>query len=167
MANNTNGITYNTDVFGVVRRINRFIEEIFLSASSGVSRTSVFDVARAKSYIGAIRAYVTWVVSQPELDLPETGPRAINLPASPVIPTIENESLYDLAILFELSRDELANSQSSRLSSNLIKYDRDRLVALLDKADAFITNFIQVVDPLDLPESSPMANVSGPGRQGV
>jgi hypothetical protein len=163
----TSGTTYNTDVFGIVRRINRFIEEIFLSASSGVSRTSSFDVNRAKSYIGAIRTYVTWVTSQPELDLPETGPRSIALPANPVIPTIENESLFDLAILFELGRDEVANSQSSRLSSNLIKFDKDRLIAILDKADAFIANYIQTVDPLDLPESSPAASMSGAGRTGV
>lgn len=51
-------VTYNADVRGIVRRINRFIQEIFLSQSSGVSKSSAFDVARAVSYIGAVRSYV-------------------------------------------------------------------------------------------------------------
>ncbi len=167
MANSTAGQTYNTDVFGFVRRMNRFIEEIVKSQSSGVSKTSAFDVGRAQSYIGALRGYLAWVIGQPELDLPETGPRAVSLPGSPVIPQLENESLYDLAVLFELARDELANSQSSRLSSNLISFDAKRLVAVLDKADAFISNYVLVIDPLDLPETSPQAVVTGPGRTGV
>jgi len=159
--------TYNTDVFGFVRRINRFIEEVFKGQSSGVSKTSQFDVARAQSYIGALRGYLAWVLAQPELDLPETSSRAIALPASPKIPSIENESLYDLAVLLELARDELAHSQSSRLSSNLIQFDAKRLEAILDKVDAFITSYILVIDPLDLPETSPSYPMAPPGLTGV
>lgn len=160
-ASNT-GQTYNTDVFGFVRRINRFIEEVFKGASSGVSKTSQFDVARAQSYITALRGYLAWVIGQPELDLPETSSRAIALPASPKIPGIENESLYDLAVLLEL-----ANSQSSRLSSNLIPFDAKRLESILNKADAFIANYVLVIDPLDLPETSPAYPMAPGGLTGV
>jgi hypothetical protein len=163
----TTNATYNTDVYGLVRRINRFIEEISLSQSSGVAKTSVFDVARAKSYITAVRTYMGWVLDQPELDLPETGPKITLLPTPPVIPPMENESLYDLAVLLEIARDELANSQSSRMSSNLIAFDAGRLTSVLAKADAFITDYITVVDPLDLPESSPGQGLTGPGKGGV
>ena len=69
--------TYNTDVYGLVRRMNRFILEMALSQSSGVSKTTSFDVGRALSYINAVRQYLAWVVAQPELDLPETGPTKI------------------------------------------------------------------------------------------
>jgi hypothetical protein len=159
--------TYNTDVYGLVRRINRFIEEVVKSQSSGVSKTSTFDVARMRSYIAAMRAYMNWVTTQPELDLPETGPRPTALPPSPVIPLIENESLYDVAVLFELARDELAHSQSSRMSSNLIGFDASRFTAILDKADKFIDEYVTLVDPLDLPETSPSKEVTGKGLLGV
>ena len=160
-------ITYNTDVYGLVRRINRFIEEVVKSQSSGVSKTSQFDVSRMRSYIAAMRAYLAWVVGQPELDLPETGPRSVTLPASPVIPLIENESLYDVAILFELARDELANSQSSRLSSNLIGFDASRFTSILDKATKFIDDYVTLIDPLDLPETSPSKEMPVQGKVGV
>jgi hypothetical protein len=166
MATATNQ-TYNTDVYGIVRRLNRFIVEVIKSQSSGVSQTISFDVQRARTYIAATRAYVAWVISQPTLDLPETGPTAVDLPVSPVIPLFENESLFDLATLFSLARDEIANSQSSRLSSNLIPFDTLRISAILDKADAFLNNYVTVIDPLDQPETSPMTVITGPGLKGV
>ena len=159
--------TYNTDIFGIVRRINRFIVEITKSQSSGVSKTLSFDVVRAKSYINAVRKYTAWVVAMPELDLPETGPQEIALPENPPLPSMENESSFDLCMLLALARDELANSQSSRLSSNLIGFDVNRLLAILQKADNFIDGYITVVDPLDQPESSPMQPITGPGLAGV
>lgn len=159
-------ITYNTDVYGIVRRINRFIEEVTKSVSSNVSGTNAFDVQRAKSYVAAIRSYAAWVTGQPALDLPETAPRSISLPVAPVIPQMENESMLDLATLFELARDEISGSQSSRVGAGLMASDLKRLTAILDKADAFITGYITTVDPLDVPESSPMSPMTGPGRMG-
>jgi len=159
--------TYNTDVFGLTRRMNRFIVEMALSQSSGVSQTNSFDLVRAQTYIQAVRSYLAWVIGQPALDLPETGPTSIALPAAPVIPSMENDSTYDLCIMMELARDELVNSQSSRLSSNMIAFDSDRLVAIMDKADSLILSYITVIDPLDQPETSPMAAVTGPGNRGV
>ncbi len=159
--------TYNTDVFGLTRRINRFILEMALSQSSGVSQTNSFDLVRAQTYIQAVRSYLAWVIGQPALDLPETGPTSISLPAAPVIPVMENDSTYDLCIMMELARDELVNSQSSRLSSNMIAFDSDRLIAIMDKADSLILSYITVIDPLDQPETSPMSAVTGPGNRGV
>lgn len=159
--------TYNTDIFSLVRRLNRFIVEIIKSQSSGISQTMPFDVARVTSYTAAIRSFVAWVVAQPLLDLPETGPQEMNLPSSPDIPLMENESAYDLCVLFDLARDELANSQSSRMSTNLMKYDHDRLLAIITKIENFVTAYINVAEPLDLPESSPMQQVTGRGQQGV
>lgn len=167
MATSNAATTYNTDIYGIVRRINRFIEELVKSVSSNVSGTNTFDVARAKTYVSAIRSYTDWVVAQPELDLPETAPRPTALPESPVIPKMENDSIVDLATLFELARDEISNSQSSRLGAGLTRHDLTRLISLLDKADAFIVSYIEVTDPLDLPESTPMHSMTGPGRTGV
>ena len=159
--------TYNTDVYGLVRRLNRFIVELSKSQSSAVSKTAVFDVARFKSYITAVMSYMGWVMAQPILDLPETGPRSVDLPVAEKVPGMENESIFDLATLFELARDEIANSQSSRMSTNLTPHDAKRLTDIMTKATAFIDSYITVVDPLDLPESSPMFPSTGGGRVGT
>src|SRR5512135_239768 len=160
----TTAITYNTDIYGLVRRINRFIIEIVKAQSSNVSVTQPFDTARAMSYLNAVTSYQSWITSEPLLDLPETAPQSVTLPADPDLPLIENESLYDLAMMLTLARDELKNSQSSRLATNLMKSDNDRLTAIMTKCKNFVNNYISTVDSLDLPESSPMDPVSGPGH---
>lgn len=168
MATSTqDNVTYNTDIDGLIRRIDRAIVEVVKSQSSGVSQTISFDVVRTRSYIAGIRAYIEYIVAQPTMDLPETGPRAVQLPNKPTIPLMENESLRDMATMLDLMRDEMSASQSSRLSSNLISHDLVRATSYLLRMDKFLTDYITVIDPLDLPESSPMSPITGAGIGGV
>jgi len=158
--------TYNLDVFGVQRRYNRIIVELTKAVSSGVSLTNSFDVARAQSYLKAMGSYLKWAHEEPKLDCPETGPTEQQLQANPPIPAIENESLYDLMQLVVIARDELCNSQSARNPFGIIDFDYTRQTTYLAKMTSLI-DFIIANEPLDLPESSPMDPISGPGQQGV
>jgi hypothetical protein len=88
------------------------------------------------------------------------------LPENPVLPTLENESAADVIQLIEIARDEVANSQSSRMPTNLIKFDYDRQVSYLQKIRNLLA-YIANQEPLDLPESSPQVAVTGPGARGV
>jgi hypothetical protein len=167
MANDKSGIVYNQDVAGLHARINRFINEMTDSVSSGISLFTAFDQARLLSYTNAVHKYHDWVIAQPQLDLPETHPREYALKPNPVVPDIENESVKDVIRLLEVTRDELANCQSSRMPSGLVSFDSIRLVAVIKKVEAFIKDFVQVADPLDLPESSPQSLMAGAGKTGV
>jgi hypothetical protein len=162
----TNG-TYNCDVDGVVRRINRAIVEMTKSQSGGVSLSISFDVVRWRTYIAGLSTYIDYITSQPQLDLPETHPLPVVLPTKPTIPVMENESAYDMAVLFDTMREEIANSQSSRMPSGLIKHDEVRIRSYLARATNFINDYITVIDPLDLPDSSPMAPAPTSGLKGV
>lgn len=158
--------TYNIDVHSIVRRYNRMLMEIMKSQSSGISQTMPFDVTRITSYVAAMNGFLDFVVGQPLLDCPETGPTEIPLPVNPTVPYIENESAYDLMQLIEIARDELANSQSSRIPTNLVSFDYNRQKAYLQKVTNLLA-YINNTEPLDLPESSPMQAQSGPGQQGI
>jgi hypothetical protein len=158
---------YNHDVAGLQRRINRFIEEFAKSQSSPWSEVLAHDFNRAKSYLNALRAYKAWVVAQPQLDLPETHPRQHVLEENPAIPEIENESVRDLVVLFELLRDELINGQSARIGSGLIAFDAIRFDAVVTKTEAFLDDYVAPATPLDLPETSPMKAITPPGATGV
>jgi hypothetical protein len=166
-ASNKEGVVYNQDVAGLHARINRFIDEMTKSVSSSISLFNKFDQDRLLTYTNAITKYHDWVMAQPQLDLPETHPREYPLKANPVVPDIENESVKDVIRLLEVVRDELANCQSSRMPSGLVTFDSARLVAVIGKVEAFIKDFVQVADPLDLPESSPQSVMSGSGKTGV
>ena len=53
------------------------------------------------------------------------------------------------------------------MSSNLIAFDATRFVAILDKAEKFIDDYVVLVDPLDLPEPSPAQAMQGKGLLGT
>lgn len=158
---------FNHDIVGIYNRINRFIKEAIHQTSSNVSEMNQFDIKRMKSYLSAVRTYAAHVQADPELDLPETSPRTYTLREAPVVPDMENESLSDICRLLQLMRDELINSQSARRPAKLIIFDYERLQQVLDKCDRFMVDYVEQVTPLDLPESSPRAAMTPPGRMGV
>jgi hypothetical protein len=147
--------------------MNRFIEEVQKSVSSGVSFSNEFDISRLKSYLDSVDRYHAWIKAQPQLDLPETSPRAYTLPAPPPDQDVENEDLGDVLRMFSLARDEVINSQTSRLGSGILAPDSARLTAVVQKVRAFLLDYIVPTQPLDLPESSPQDPMTGSGRTGV
>ncbi len=163
----TTVITYNHDVAGLVQRWNQFIEEVWKAASNGVSQMSQFDQDRLGSMLDAIDAYQVWVVSQPQLDLPETTPRPITLDDFPDVTSVENEEINDITRMMILGRDELINSQSSRMPSGLIKYDAARSTSYVAKIRNFLATYVAKTTPLDLPASSPDEALAPAPKRGV
>lgn len=159
--------TYNHDIVGVWNRVNRFIREAMKQQSANVSQMNDFDINRFKSYLSAMRFYHDTMQAAPDLDLPETTPKLYALRDAPVVDDMENESLSDICRLLELLRDEIVNSQSSRLGAKLIGFDSIRMLQVISKCENFMTNYVEVATPLDLPESSPRAAVTGEGRKGI
>lgn len=159
--------TYNHDIVGLWNRINKFIIEAMKAQSSNLSQVNGFDINRLKSYLSAIRFYHDHVQSAPDLDLPETTPRLYALREAPVVPEMENESLADICRLLELLRDELVNSQSSRQGAKLVSFDSIRLLQVVEKCEKFMSDYVEQATPLDLPESSPRAAMTGDGRKGI
>jgi hypothetical protein len=160
-------IVYNHDVAGIQRRINRFIVEMVKSVSNAGSLMNEFDQTRLASYLQSIHSFVDYVISQPQLDLPETSPRVIVLDTNPTWDLVENESIIDVARMLEIARDEVINSQSARNSSGLTKFDHVRLIAITQKIENMLSSYISKIEPLDLPESSPMRPASTAGKTGV
>ncbi len=158
---------FNDDVAGIYRRTNRFIEELQKSSSANVTDVNEFDQDRIITYLNSLTVYLNWVMSQPLLDLPETHPKTLELEEPPVLLLVENLMIKDLIRLFERGRDEMINSQSARNASGLISFDNVRIRAVIEKAQKYLSDYVQKVIPLDLPESSPMAPDTGAGRTGI
>jgi hypothetical protein len=106
-------------------------------------------------------------MAQPQLDLPETAPRAYALDPDPTVAIIENEALRDVLTMMEVARDELVASQSARMPVGLLSFDSRRAMAVVDKVEAFLNSYIREVQPLDLPESSPSRPMAPTGKTGV
>ena len=158
---------YNYQVAGLVRRLRRFRYETVKSASSALASVNSSDFGRAKSYLEAVTAYVNWIVSQPQLDLPESTPREIDLGEAETVSMPENEALVDLMTMYDLLELEIGNSQSARMGDSMISHDEGRVRALIAKMNLFLDDYITQIQPLDLPESSPLRAQTGHGRVGV
>jgi hypothetical protein len=162
--------TYNGDVAGIVARLDRFIFELFHSASSNTSMTNEFDQVRLKQYLTSIMAYLQWVLAQPHLDLPESS-QVLILVDQLMFETdprdLENDSLKDVIHWLASARTELLNSQSSRLPAGFLIFDATRFTAIINKVDNFLTTYIAKVDPVDLPASTPEFSMTGSGIHGI
>lgn len=160
-------MVYNHDIYGLVRRIDRFREEFSHAVSAGVHHFQAADLERFKTYLSALNTYMDHVQSEPQLDLPESHPKPVQVEPAPEMPAISNESISDLQYLIELCRTELVNSQSSRMPCRLIDFDEKRFRAVIQKMQRFITDYVETVLPLDLPESSPKSELAPHGRLGT
>lgn len=158
---------YNHDLVGIWNRVNRFTVELVNSVSANTSQVNTFDLDRLKSYLNNIRKYLSWITSQPLLDLPETTPRLYILEAPAAVPEMDNEEVADIVRMFELARDEVVNSQSARQGSGMVPFDVRRITAVIDKTEAFLSTYVEVVTPIDLPESSPDELMIMGGRRGI
>lgn len=148
-------VTRNHDILGLARRINRFIHEIVKSQSAEVPGVQGADSIRLKAYQNALTAYKTWVIAQPQLDLPKTHPFEYPLSDPPDISGLASDSLTDVTNLLGKLRDELIESQSSAIASGLEEPDALRFDKIMDKINAFLTDYIEQTSPLDVPESAP------------
>lgn len=159
--------SYNHDIVGLVQRIQRFVEELAGSSSSGVSGMNVYDQTRLKSYLAAISDYQAWIMANPQLDLPETNRMLWDVKPLVGVPSVENESIQDILRMLHVTCVELLNSQSARMPSGLITFDASRLSAMTSKVGNLLSNYIAKSDPLDLPESSPQVAMTAPGLSGI
>ena len=159
-------IVYNQDIVGLYDRIQRAIFETLHSASSGTLSYSEADITRQRQYTSDLLSKHEHIINEPALDLVETHPRAYELRTPIAVQHLENDGSNDLIRLYEVTRDELINSQSARLATNLVSFDANRFEDNVHKIQHEI-DYIEEVQPIDLPESIPKEPLKGQGRKGV
>jgi hypothetical protein len=158
---------FNQDIVFLNDKIDRFIDECNHSQSAGQSGINVHDQARLVSYCVALRFAHDWIQSVPLLDLPETHPKEFPLEAHPELHDNESEEINQVVRLLWALKTELVNSQSARGASRLNAHDSKRFIDIVTKIEKFLTDYVAMVEPLDLPESSPRESMTTPGRAGV
>jgi hypothetical protein len=148
----------NQDIAGLCARIKKFRFEMTESQSAGLASFRVFDVTRMKHYLTTLRTYKAWVMDQPELDLPKSHPTLYNveLPEAPV--SAENTAVVDVVRLLDALVLELSRSQSSDLATGLETFDAARFDAIVTKVEKFLTDYVEVATPIDLPEGAAAGN---------
>lgn len=145
-------------------KLARFAFEVIKSQSSNLNIYREADAARLASYLDAIDTAHGWVISLPEMDLPETTPHEYEVEPFPEKVDADNEAVNMIQDLLEACYIELNKSQSSRMGAGMNTHDSSRLKSTVDHCRKFLNDYILQVQPLDQPESTPMEPHTGPGN---
>lgn len=160
-------IVQSDDIAYINDKLCRFAYEVYKSQASNVSGFNSFDQQRLNSYLDSVDAATDYVVAQPQLDLPESSPQDVPTSTFPETTNTENDEVDQVLRMLKRAHVELLNSQSARNSTGLSSFDESRLRAIILKSRNFLNNYITVVTPQDLPESSPREDSTGTGRTGI
>lgn len=167
----------NSNMVGLVERIDESLVEMLLSASAAVNEFRQADQTRVNTYFTAWEKLVAFMANDPELDSPQTSPQKVpvvfrsNLDSitdedgqeQPIVQDPENKALRDLTRDMRTLMGEMALSNSRRLPNGISPHDENRFAMHLNKMRAFMTSYVGEVTPLDLPETSPAHAESGHG----
>lgn len=159
--------TLNTDIAQLVRRCERVIVEMQHAQSASVTMTIEADRLRIEKYIRDVQTQLDTVNAMGIPDVPETMPEIINLSPQPDDIKVTNDDFYSVIQQWYVLRDELVNSQSSRLGGGLLAPDYKRAKDLMTRIETLFSRFIPAIDPGDYPESTPNVAVVGPGHRGI
>jgi len=163
----------NSDLAGLIEKIDEAIYEGLLSQSSGLTDFREADRARLTSYLDRAERYFQWMVSEPETDSPQTHPmmypidylsnRSETPDGKTLVQSPENKGLRDCLRLMRVWMAEMAKSASRRAPNGLSEPDQGRFTSHLTKIRSFLTNYIDDTQPVDLPESNPSSPLTGQG----
>jgi len=171
MANSAEDRTYsvtsmcNRDLAGLVERIDETIYEVSKSQSEGLLDIRVADRARLDQYNARLTRYVDWIVSEPQVDAPETHPSECKVTyiSQSEDDDCENKALRDLIRMYRVLMTEMACSASNRMPNSLSAHDESRFRAHMAKIENFLTSYVDDTQPVDMPESQPSSSLTGHG----
>ena len=159
--------SHNPDLVGLDALYNRILEECYHCSSASGNEMNDHDMTRNRSYIAAIRYKLSYLTGLKELDTPKVHPRRYLTRADAVVALVENESINELIIKYQVGRDELRNSNSARQGSGIKDFDYIRQTAIVDDIENYINEYVEKATPLDFVESSPRRTVSPAGKTGI
>lgn len=159
---------FNQDVAGLTERIDEIIYEIAKSQSAGLTDMRSFDRTRLTQYVELLKRYAAWVTDAPDVDLPETHPRdyPIKYISEAIDDEVENKALRDLIRYLRSLITELTNSQSAKQANGLTTHDKRRFDLVVQKVEAFLTDYVDNTQPIDMPESAPSSEPVESGFMG-
>jgi len=159
---------HNQDIAGLAERIDEIVFEVAKSQSAGLTDMRPFDRTRIGEYVALLNRYADWVVSAPDVDLPETHPREhpIKYISADVDDDLENKSLRDLVRYLRALITELTNSQSAKQANGMTTHDKRRFDLVMAKVAAFLSDYVDNTQPVDMPESAPSSDTIEHGFKG-
>jgi hypothetical protein len=147
----------NLDIAGLLERVDRARYEVLKAGSANIDHIRQADRARIDTYNAEAQSYANYTAAEPEQDYPESYPEtyAVRYLVTDDMKNIENMGLRDLDRLYEKVLVEMSNSQSARYPSGWHAADKIRFDTYMVRINDLLVKHLDVVNPLDLPETNP------------
>lgn len=159
----------NLDIAGLLERVSRARYEVLKSGSANIDDIRDADRARIDTYNSEAKSYASYIAGEPQQDYVASYPETyeVNYMVTEEMTVIENLGLRDLDRLYEKVLVEISNSQSARYPSGFKEQDKERFDSYMERIESLLTNHLDKINPLDLPESSPSEKSVTDGFLGV
>lgn len=127
------------------------------------------DGIRFLDRITDLRAEWAYITKRPALDLPESSGvltwAIAQIPTEFEVPN--NKDIIRMMNEVAVMHFEVANCASASQASAINAFDKDRFNALLDDLEGLLTDYIQIQQPSDNPDTTPDEGTTGAGSLGV
>jgi len=144
----------NTDVKWVVDHIKVFVRQMEKSSSARHWGMNTDDQKRAKQYIDRTIKAIEHVISQPDMDTPQTDPESLDILPLPSAEEIVSPAVRRLVRYFRIMHNELVRSQSAQQSGGLSNPDVARARNYMARATNLIDTYVAGEEAMDIPEGT-------------
>ena len=145
----------NNDLVGLVERHDLVIAELARSESADSGGAQGFDRTRITAWNAQLRKNMEWIHGQNgRVDLPHTYPTyySIQYISNTLEVSVKSKGVRDLIRLYMQAMEQVSKSQSMGWSNGVDEHDYNRWILIMDKIDAFLTDYVDEVTPIDMPE---------------
>ncbi len=164
--------TRNMSVEWFANVCSRYMFEIHKSGSANLgSAVPQKDRSNFQKYVKDLEAKLVQMKAHNDVHLPQSVNReAITLtPPQVDEESMENDNLKLCLRQLRACWTEMVDSESSNMSSGILKDDEETIKGALNFASKFMSDYLsdESLQPVTLPKSTPRDDNTGPGRPGI
>lgn len=137
----------NHDMASFVFKLQYFEAAIFRLHSCSLKIVAEVDQARIVSYITSLRKYLSWIASQPLVDILSINPRFHLKIENP--PNVINAHIGCVFSLLHIAKEQALVCESSKMLCGISSFDFNRLDCLLKKAELYMTTHVALDSGVD------------------
>ena len=169
----------NPDIATFAEMTDQRLVEILKSASGALDDYTTPDKIRMQAYVNELRAFKAWFMQRPEPDRPNQHPEQLGIDYQSNQESFEDPVTQEEVALIQKPENMAARAAAQQMREILAStvlgasrfrpggmnaHDSRRVDDELDRLEFLLTEYIEQLLPVDLPETNPSAPLTGHGH---
>ena len=169
----------NPDIATFAEMTDQRLVEILKSASGALDDYTTPDKIRMQAYVNELRAFKAWFMQRPEPDRPNQHPEQLGIDYQSNQESFEDPVTQEEVALIQKPENMAARAAAQQMREILAStvlgasrfrpggmnaHDSRRVDDELDRLEFLLTEYIEQLLPVDLPETNPSTPLTGHGH---